>query len=219
MKRPLRSSGLNRNKRAGPSSAPSTIGGTQWSAARAPLQLLCLCALNAAAVLFAGCQTHRVTTSDGWPLPPTPRQPPEAPAHVKADRMVFTIGSKPDDANNNGFPDAIQASVWLFSSTHPIAIQQDGAFVFELFSQGTSNSSSKPIASWRVDPNSPQRQLASTFAGPSYHFNLSLIDAGGDRLPLERADMICRFEPADSSTLVQCDGVRTIQIGRRIAAK
>jgi hypothetical protein len=55
--------------------------------------------------------------------------------------------------------------------------------------------------------------------GPFYRFQLSLLEVGDDRLPLERADLVCRFEPADGSQPITSDGVRTIQIGRRAAAE
>jgi hypothetical protein len=172
------------------------------------------------AALLSACKTERVTTSDGWPLPPAPNQAPQAPQDTRADRMVFSVGSKPDDTNNNGYPDTIRASVALFSSQHPTALRNDGAFVFTLCPQGTIGEADiKPIASWRIEKDSPHRALTRTLAGPAYLFNLSLLDAGGDRLPLDRADIICRFEPTDGSAPVNCDGVRTIQIGRRMAAK
>jgi hypothetical protein len=134
--------------------------------------------------------------------------------------MVFSVGSKPDDTNNNGYPDTIRASVSLFSTRHPTALHQEGSFVFGLYPQGTVGGlESKPIASWRIEKDSPNRAITRTLAGPAFLFNLSLLEAGpaGDRLPLDRADMVCRFEPLDGSVPVNCDGVRTIQIGRRIA--
>ena len=171
-------------------------------------------------VLLSACRTERVTTSDGWPLPPPPREAPTPPQDTKAERMVFSVGSKPDDTNNNGYPDTIRASVSLFSTRHPTALHQEGSFVFGLYPQGTVGGlESKPIASWRIEKDSPNRAITRTLAGPAFLFNLSLLEAGpgGDRLPLDRADMVCRFEPLDGSVPVNCDGVRTIQIGRRIA--
>jgi hypothetical protein len=109
--------------------------------------------------------------------------------------------------------------VALFSSQHPIAIRQNGAFIFTLYAQGTVGTpGAASIGTWRVETDGPQRTLASTFAGPSYLFQLNLMDVGGDKLPLDRADLVCRFEPADGSPPVHSDGVRTIQIGRRLAA-
>lgn len=175
------------------------------------------------ALIACACQTQRVTTSDGWPLPPPPREAPKPPGDAKANRMVFSVGSKPDDTNNNGFPDTIRASVALFSTLHPTALRQEGTFIFTLYPQGTVGETEiQPIATWRIERDSQHRALTRTLAGPAYLFNLNLIDAtgvGGDRLPLDRADMICRFEPLDGSAPVECDGVRTIQIGRRMAAK
>jgi hypothetical protein len=133
--------------------------------------------------------------------------------------MVFTVGMRPDDSNNNGFPDTILATVQLFASPHPTALRQEGTFIFTLFEQGRANETEvKPIKTWRIEPDSSDRRFAATLAGPSYRFELSLLDMGDDRLPLTAADMICRFEPLDGSPPVHSAGVRTIQIGRRMAA-
>jgi hypothetical protein len=167
----------------------------------------------------AGCQTDRVTTSDGWRMPPAPRAAPTPPPSLRADRMVFTVGSKPDDTNNNGFPDQIKASVALFSSQHPTAIRQDGAFVFEMYPQGQFGADGvRPLAHWRIEGEALKQFETVMLAGPSYMFQLSLLERGTDRLPLERADLVCIFEPADGSPAVRSQGVRTIQIGRRLAA-
>lgn len=203
--------GSDHNLKANPADRPVRFCGRVMKA--------CLSVCISAALLSA-CTTQRVTTSDGWPLPPAPNQAPQAPRDTKADRMVFSVGSKPDDTNNNGYPDTIRASVALFSSQHPTALRNDGAFVFTLCPQGAVGEAEvKPIATWRIERDSPHRALTRTLAGPAYLFNLSLLDVGGDRLPLDRADIICRFEPLDGSAPVNCDGVRTIQIGRRMAAK
>ena len=175
-------------------------------------------AVGALALCLCACQTERITTSDGWPLPPAPRSAPPTPALTKADRMVFMVCSKPDDTNNNGFPDSISATVALFSSRFPTSLRQPGSFVFEIYSQGESGGSdSKPARTWRV-PGDNVRSYATAQYGPYYRFELSLLENGGDRMPLDRADLICRFEPADQSAPVQSAGVRTIQIGRRMAA-
>jgi hypothetical protein len=165
------------------------------------------------------CQTERVTTSDGWPLPPEPRAIPVPPASLQADRMTFMVGSKPDDTDNNGFPDLIRASVALFSSEHPTALRQNGAFVFMLYPQGsTSIAGSQPLAQWRIEGEDLRETLAEAQYGPCYQFTLSLLQTpGGDRLPSERADMICTFEPADGGAGVHSTGVRTLQVGGRFA--
>lgn len=173
------------------------------------------------AVVFClwGCQTERVSTSDGWRMPPTPRATPQPPPALRADRMVFTVGSKPDDSNNNGFPDTIRAAVALFSSAHPTALQEIGTFVFTLYRQGDFGSAdAKPLLVWKMSGERVTRAMSRMIAGPCYQFELSMLELGTDRLPLERADLICRFEPADSSPAVYCDGVRSIQIGRRVSA-
>ncbi len=147
---------------------------------------------------------------------------PVPPASLTADRMVFMVGSKPDDTNNNGFPDAIRASVALFSEQHPTALREDGAFVFTLYQQGQSDSpDAKQIAQWRVEGGAAAQSLSMAQYGPCYQFTLSLLDpnAGsesGDRLPLDRADLLCTFEPASGAASFTSAGVRTIQIGSRL---
>jgi hypothetical protein len=170
-------------------------------------------------VLLCACQTERVTTSDGWRMPPEPRAAPTPPATLRADRMLFTVGSKPDDTNNNGFPDAIQVSVALFSSQHPTALLQEGAFAITMYRQGEyGTSSARPMFEWKLSPAQLQGAQSRSYVGPCYWFHVSLLDMGTDRLPLERADLVCRFDPADGGAAVLSDGVRSIQIGRRMSA-
>ena len=122
-------------------------------------------------------------------------------------------------SNNNGHPDTIRASVSLFSLQHPTAIVQEGTFVFTLFGRGERSSPQpRTVAQWRVATDSPRAVRARTLAGPAWLFELSLLDAGhgNDVMPMERADLVCRFEPADGSEPIHSAGVRTIQIGRRM---
>ena len=182
--------------------------------------LLSLC-LRVSVVCFlllsTACQTESVTTSDGWQMPPEPRETPVPPDGLKADRMAFMVGSKADDTNNNGYPDTIRASVALFSAEHPTALREDGAFTFLLYLQGqTAAPGSEPLAQWRVEGEALRETLATAQYGPCYQFVLSLLQTpAGDRLPTERADMICRFEPAGGGEPVVSTGVRSLQIGGR----
>jgi hypothetical protein len=136
--------------------------------------------------------------------------------------MMFMVGSKPDDTNNNGFPDAIRASVALFSQEHPTALREDGAFVFTLYPQGQSDiADAQPIAQWRVEGQVAAQSMSLAQYGPCYQFTLSLLDPesgseSGDRLPLDRADIRCTFEPTGGATPFSSAGVRTIQIGSRL---
>lgn len=172
-------------------------------------------ALACILIVLAGCQTERVITSDGRPLPPPPRPAPPPPPSAKANRMAFFVGQKPDDTNRNGYPDLISTTVMLVSSPHPTPIRQDGAFVFEMYPPGRYGSrDAKPIVSWRLEGEAVRRAEAIALAGPCYQFQLSLLAVGGDVLEFDRGDLICRFEPADGSPVVVSDGVRTIQLGR-----
>ena len=170
-------------------------------------------------MLASACTTQRVTTSDGWPLPPQPRHAAQPAAGVKAERMAFMVGSKADDTNNNGYPDLIKVSVSLFSSQHPTAIEEDGSFIFSLYPQGqVGSANARTIAQWRMNVEQQRRALAYALAGPCYLFQLSLLEVGSDHLNVDEADMVCRFEPAGGGTPISSDGVRTIQVGRGLAA-
>jgi hypothetical protein len=174
----------------------------------------------ALALTLCSCQTERITTSDGRPLPPEPSPVQAPPPGLKVDRMVFMVGSKPDDTNGNGYPDSIKASVALFSLKHPTSIREDGSFVFTMYQPGRINTPNvKPLGEWRIAGPALAQTMDMAQYGPFYRFQLSLLEVGDDRLPLERADLVCRFEPADGSPPITSDGVRTIQIGRRAAAE
>lgn len=175
----------------------------------------CVCVMSC---MLLSCQTERVTTSDGWPLPPEPQPAVQPPASLRADRMAFTVGMKADDSDNNGFPDLIRASVTLFGGEPPMALREDGAFTFTLYEQGRSSAAdSTPIAQWRIEGEAARAALADALIGPCYQFVLSLLATpSGDRISSSRADMICRFEPADGSAPVTSIGVRTLQIGARL---
>ena len=187
------------------------------------LDVFLLCVLCVSAVnLLVGCQTGRIVTSDGMPPAARPFAPPVTPLDAKANPMAFFVGQKPDDTNGNGYPDLISVTVLLFAEPHPSAIRADGAFVFTLFPQGQiSDADVKPIGSWRMEGAAVEHAQAIALGGPCYQFQLSMLDASSgfksDKLPLDQADLICQFIPADGSPAVRCDGVRTIQIGRRLA--
>lgn len=167
------------------------------------------------------CKTSSVTSSDGRPLPPVPHEAAPAPAGAQANTMAFFVSSKPDDSNGNGFPDLIKVTVALFAQPHPTAVQasQGGSFVFTLFPQGqTGLPGVKELGMWSLEGDAVTRALARAQYGPCYQFRLSLLEsAGGEFLQLDRADLVCRYVPPGEAQVVRSDGVRTIQVGRRMS--
>ncbi len=172
------------------------------------------------AFALAGCETGRVTTSDGRPMPPAPRRVAPVPDGVSANRMAFSVGVKPEDSNANGFPDLIRASVSLFHKPgYNLSLRQDGVFVFELYSAGLADQpGATPAHVWRFTGEDVTKAETAAIYGPCYQFTLSLVGSGAERVPKMRADLVCRFEPADGSPAVVSEGVRSIQIGRRMSA-
>lgn len=170
------------------------------------------------AVLLIGCQTERVTTSDGRPMPRKPTAAPQAPADAQVNRMAFMVSSKPEDSTGNGYPDLIMATVALFALPHPMSMRFDGVFEFTLYERGEARDpNTEPLAQWIMEGEAIRRAEATAGYGPCYQFALSLVEAGGDVFPFTSADLRCAFYPADGSPPVRSDGVRSIQIGKRVA--
>ena len=180
------------------------------------------CILVASTIILSACQSGRVHTSDGMPPAAKPVAPPQTPADARANTMAFFVGQKPDDTNGNGYPDLISVTVMLFSQPHPTAIRENGAFVFTLYPQGRmSDAGVKPLGSWRMEGPAVQRARTIALGGPCYQFQLSMLDPScgiaTDKLALDQADLVCQFIPSDGAPAVKSDGVRTIQIGKRLA--
>ncbi len=180
------------------------------------------CALSCWTVLvcamLASCQTSSVISSDGRPLPPAPKSVAAAPASAQVERMVFMVGGKPEDTDRNGYPDLIRATVGLFSRSYPMALRQEGDFVFELYPRGLAlDPETSPLMTWHITADEVERSFAEARWGPSYHFRLSLLDRGprGDEYELTAADLRATFIPSDGGRPIRNDGVRSIQIGRR----
>jgi hypothetical protein len=173
-------------------------------------------------ITLQGCASEVTTTTASItrPLPPDPRPAPVTPASAQPTRMVFAVGSKPDDTDGNSFPDRIDATVMLFAPPHPSPVFVDGTFELALFASGTSGQPNvKPIAQWTISGEALERAKHHTTIGPQYRLALSLLDVGTDQYTLALADLTCTFIPAPGTggTPVTSDGVRSIQIGRAAA--
>ncbi|HWB20310.1 MAG TPA: hypothetical protein VG711_08430 [Phycisphaerales bacterium] len=169
---------------------------------------------------LCGCETTRISSSDGRPLPPPPHEATAAPADTEPNRMAFFVSSKPDDTNRNGYPDLINVSVSLFSQKYPLSLLvDDGEFTFTLYPQGKADDAGvKPIGTWHFTGKQVADARNEAQYGPCYFFRLSLLDVNSEKLPFDRADLLCTFTPANNGTPVTSDGVRTIQVGRRMTS-
>ena len=169
------------------------------------------------ALATAGCAPEITTgTSTVRPMPPDPRPAPETPADAVVSRMVFAVGSKPEDTDGNSYPDRIDATVMLFAPPHPSPVFAEGSFEISLYSSGASGKpGAKPLAHWSIAGEALQRAKHRTTIGPQYRLSLSLLDSGSDQYSLALADLVCTFQPeGGASPSVVSDGVRSIQIGK-----
>jgi hypothetical protein len=177
-------------------------------------------AVMTAVAMIGGCETVRVSSSDGRPMPPKPRPAPKAPAWAKPNRLALLVGST-IDSNGNGFPDLVHVTTVLFTQTspsaNPIAIEGQGTFIFTLHRLGeVGDPETEPIAEWRFGPETLPAARSTAMYGPCYQFRLSLLEHGTDRLPPTAADLRARFEPTEEGgESIRCsDEIRTVQIGR-----
>jgi hypothetical protein len=148
-------------------------------------------------------------------MPPEPRPGPRTPADARADALVIQVAAKPRDTNGNKYPDLIEVMANLFATPHPMPLHEDGAFVFQMYPSGTVDQPDAAVLrEWRIEGAALERARAmNPLFGPSYQFNLSLLDGGTDRLPLMAADLVVWFEPADGRDSILRREVHTLQIG------
>jgi len=177
--------------------------------------------LIAGLLACTGCQTERVSTSDGRPMPPKPRDPPRVPSGAQANAVALLPAAKPQDTNGNGFPDLLLVDAYLFSEPHPSPLHEQGSFVFALYHEGqVDRENAEPIAEWRVEGPALERCRAVTLWGRGYSIPLSLLDGspGGEKFPVIATTLTCRFEPVDGREPIEPRGVYSIQLGSQLAS-
>ncbi|MCP3904429.1 MAG: hypothetical protein GY715_12445 [Planctomycetes bacterium] len=170
---------------------------------------------------LAACQTERVVTSDGRPMPPKPRAVAPAPYGIEPNQLMVLIAAKADDSDGNGYPDRVivtNAALFRYPEHPGVALEANGAMIFTLWRLGdVHREGAEPIAEWRFDlpgdmADAPSRRSTS---GTIYRFALSLLDAGGsDRMPPTVGDLRARYEPASGAPVIRSsDEVRAVHIG------
>jgi hypothetical protein len=180
-----------------------------------------LCGIAVAAglglVWMAGCTTTRSNAGYYRPLPPEPRPIQPAPPDARVNALVLNVSATPLDTNGNGYPDLIYATAHLFDTRYPPAIREDGSFVFVLYAAGEAGEpGANALREWRIEGDGVMQASSRSAFGDCYYFRLSLLDGGTDRLPINMADILCRFEPTDGREPTYSGEVTSIRIGRRI---
>ena len=194
---------------------PLSFGEEGKGGGRARSKRIIQAILVALCCLLSACQTDHVTTSDGRPMPPPPRQAPVVPADALVNTIVTQVGAKGIDTNGNGYPDEIRVISHLLSDPHPTPLFEPGTFVYQLFTSGdATRADASPLAAWTFSPAEAQQARTGSTLGPAYAFRLSLLQSGAEKLPPMLADLTCRFEPADGREPVRSRSVYSIQLGR-----
>ena len=178
-----------------------------------------------ATIAVAGCRTTVISTSDGRPMPPEPRPAPEVPADAEVNAMAMFVSTKAMDSNGNGYPDVINAEVFLFSKPHPSPMYEEGRFIFALYPVGENIPDDPPIiAAWHMGAEAVRDARFETTMMKGHAFRLCMLDADilapfGDRYPLMSANLQCRFEPSTGTEAVETVEVYWIQIGKRTSER
>jgi hypothetical protein len=178
------------------------------------LSLLMCCAISACGGSASNPQ-RSAALADTRPMPPQPHAGPRTPADARADALVIQVAAKPRDTNGNKFPDLIEVMANLFATPHPMPVHEEGEFVFQIYPGGLiDDPSASPLREWRIAGDDLEAaKIINPLFGPTYQFNLSLLDTGTDRLPLMAADLVAWFQPADGRKAILRREVHTMQIG------
>ncbi len=168
------------------------------------------------AVFLAACETTR-ETSDGRPMPPTPRNAPTTPSEAPINAIAVVLGPKALDSNNNLFPDTIQLEAYLFARPYPTPVWRDGTFEFAIYPSGaaptTGGQPQEPLRTWTITPEELRTVRSKSLVGECYAIALSLLVNGGtDRLNMQAVDLVATFKPADGGPAVPLNGVRSMSM-------
>jgi hypothetical protein len=168
-------------------------------------------------VWMVGCTETRRAGGYYRPVTPDPRPLEPPPPDARADALVLNVSAAPLDTNGNGYPDLVYATAHLFDTRYPPAIWEQGAFVFRLYPAGhAGDPDSVILREWTFDGEALDLARSRSAFGGCYHFRLSLLDGGTDKLPVSMADIMCSFHPADGRDPTSAGSVASIRIGRRI---
>lgn len=178
--------------------------------------LVTVAALGIAWAFGFGCETTR-QTSDGRPMPPTPRDAPTTPLAAPINAMAVVLGPKPADTNGNLRPDLIQIEAYLFARPHPTPVWRGGTFEFAIFPPGQAGSPDQPgpepLRTWTFEAERLLALRSRTLIGESYTIGLSLLENGAsDNLGMASVDLLATWRPSDGGPPVFIQGVRTISL-------
>lgn len=149
-------------------------------------------------LLLAGC------AADGQGRKPNPRDP--APDSEPPVQMQITLGL-PSDSDGNGYPDTMQAVVYLFpdSRVSVLPVRTEGSFEFVM-----QTTAGDVAAQWVFDPQRVREATRMLPAGPGYSMFLRLTP-GADVMQPTNMEIRCRFLSSDGRQIRGMGG--TVRLG------
>ena len=136
--------------------------------------------------------------------------------NVDVKNMTLLVSSPGVDTDGNGFIDRVQVSTSLFggNSAIPLIIGK-GEFIFALYTLPVEDEVARPVALWRF--KGERLSSGRTFAlfGPTYTFDLNILDQMPDRQPSIKLNLKGWFDSLDGTVPIASSAqLRPITLGR-----
>lgn len=128
---------------------------------------------------------------------PPERRTRELPTQVEPGTPIQTVvlSAAPfvEDQDSNGFPDTINASVFLFPDQRasPLPVHAEGSIQFSLTHDTNTE---RVLAEWTFSHTELISRAARVDVGAVYVFQLNLNMVSTDRIPRQGASLTARFE-------------------------
>lgn len=136
--------------------------------------------------------------------------------HVQVEKMTLLVSSTGTDADGNGYVDRFQVATSLFGgdSAAPLIVDQ-GEFVFALYTLPSESESARPVAIWRRKGEVVEKSRSFALFGPTYTFDLNLLEQMSDRQPSVKLNLKGWFDPGNGSSPISSSAqMRPVALGR-----
>ncbi len=135
------------------------------------------------------------------------RKPQKPVGDITPVQVQLNVGM-PFDADGNGYPDTMQALVYLFpdSRVSPFPVRSSGTFNFVMH-----DDTGKLMAQWVFPPEIVEKAQRNLPAGPGYSMYLRLAP-GEDEIQPHSADIRVRFL-TESGEEIRSTGRASVRLG------
>ena len=136
---------------------------------------------------------------------------------VEVEKMTLLVSSTGVDTDGNGYVDRFQVATSLFGgeSAAPLIADQ-GEFVFVLYTLPSESEPANPVAIWRRRGGAISKSRNLALFGPTYAFDLNLLEQMTDRQPSVKLNLKGWFDPQNGSPPIPSSAqMRLVALGRQ----